>query len=59
MKTTTELNATDIAKIIADKFNCPVASVSVFAEKEYEGQGPTEHEVITCYAKITISKELR
>ena len=59
MKTIIELDAKDIATIIAEKFNCIPGNVTVYAQKSYEGQGPMEHEVLNCYAKVTKNTEVK
>lgn len=59
MKTIIELNAKDIATIIAEKFDCRPDEVTVYAEKSYEGQGHMEYEVLNCHAKVTKKTEVK
>lgn len=59
MKTIIELDAKDIATIIAEKFDCKPDEVTVYVEKSYEGHGHMEYEVHNCHAKVTKKTEVK
>ena len=57
MKCQIQLHPHDIVEIIAEKFGVLPADVSVYTEKTWVGQGPTERETTIAMAKVSIPAE--
>ena len=56
MRKIIELDAQDIAQIIAEKYECDVKNVTVGAEQETRGCGMWEHDVTVCFAEIVLEE---
>lgn len=57
MKTTIELNETDLKAIVAEKFQCSTDAVSVFVRGKIVGYGPGERIEHRCFAEVTVKEE--
>ena len=57
MNCTIKLTRSDIADILCDKYGVPMSYVSVRAEKQSVGHGPTEHDEYVAVAEVTLTRE--
>lgn len=57
MTVTVNLNRSDIASILAEKYGVALSYVHVDAEQQLVGYGPNEHYECVPFAEVTIPKE--
>lgn len=57
MRTVIELNETDIALIIADKYKCDINDVVMAVKVTTKGYGMAEHKTYECQAKVVTDKD--
>ena len=57
MKINVKLDGPDIAKVLAEHFGVKASDVNLRVEKEYEGYGPMEHEVLQVRAEVKLPED--